>query len=369
MTTPKYILIVGLSSGRGGMESYILSIYRNCDREKMQFHFLSYDDICPEYVQEINQLGGKIFKFPKKRDGVLNQKKCLKELFEAVSYTAVYYQCNRKLQTAIVFEYAKKFHVPLRAIHSHNSTGEAINILGRIREKITDCKLRKCVNLRLACSKEAGEWMFGESSFRVIPNAVNTEVFYYDEVKRERMRETLKMNNKIILGTVGRLAPQKNPLFLVDIMKEIRKRDDRVEFLHLGDGDLHSEMQAAVSEAGLEAVYHLLGNQTAVADYLNAMDVFLLPSRYEGFPIVLVEAQSTGIKCVVAGNITRSCDLTGNVEFIADESESAVWADHILNNLDYVRKDNSQKIEELGYGIKSLAEIIQNIFCEEREPS
>lgn len=358
----KKILIVGFTENRGGLESYIMEIYRHCNHQKIQFDFLCFKKIHEDYEQEIHDLGGKVFYIPIKRNGVLAHYRGLKEIFSNCNYAGIYYQCNRKLSTLDVFKFAKKYNVPIRAIHSHNSTQQNVSFINKIRNRLVDFRIDNYVTDRFACSAEAGEWMFGNREYTVIKNAVDTSVFYYNKNDRIKTRKQLGLENKIIIGTVGRLAEQKNPFYIVEIMKQLCDMNKDIYFIHIGGGELEEKLKEKILEYSLQNNYLMLGMRNNIYSYLNAMDILVLPSKHEGFPIVLVEAQATGLKCLVADNITRSCDLTGNLKFLPINISAREWAEEILNELNYERQDCRKILVEKGYDIKTMAFQMQDFF-------
>lgn len=361
----KRVLVAGITSNKGGVETYILAIYSHCDRTKLQFDFLSYEKINKEYEQEIKDLGGRVFYLPTKRKNIVQHYKMLENIFRTGNYAGIYYQCNRKLYTLDIFKYAKKYNVPVQAIHSHNSTQPPMSLLEKIRSFNVERKLDRFVTDRFACSVDAGKWMFGNKQYKVIKNAIDTTKFSYDLEVRKKKRKELNLDDKLIIGTVGRLSDQKNPFYICEIVKALCKLKDNIYFVHIGDGELKGAIEKKIEEYSLTDKYLLLGLKDDVSAYMNAMDYFILPSKFEGFPIVLVEAQVTGLHCTVSDKITNSCDLTGNIDFLPIDFAPQKWAEHILNNIEYKRKDCTQEIIEKGYDINCVTEEIQKVFLNE----
>ena len=327
----KRVLIGGLTGNCGGLETYIMSIYRRVDREKIQFDFLNYYTPDLAFEEEIKMLGGHIYRVPMKREGIFKHYKVLNNIFGSTQYSGVYLQCNRKLESLDTLRLAKRFGVKHRVIHSHNSTQKATSFLNNIRIWLTEKNMDRYATGYFACSEDAGKWMFGDKKYTVINNSIDTTVFNYDINKRNAIREQYKLSDQTVLGSVGRLEEQKNPEYLIEVFRAVHEKNPNTVFLHIGDGPKLEELQCTVKKYGLENSYLLLGKKDNVSDYLNAMDAFLLPSRYEGFPIVLVEAQATGLPCYVADNITRSCDLTGGMQFLSISDSPEIWADAVLS--------------------------------------
>ena len=282
----KRILICGLTDTYGGMEAYVMEIFRHCDKNRVQFDFLFFEHQNVSYQHEIKKLGGGIIILPLLKRHPFSYYKSLNRIFKKNQYYAVYYQCNHKLKYLRILSSARKNGVPVRAVHSHNSEDKTIGFLDRIREKYAESVFDKEVNKCLACSYDAGKWMFGNRSFEVVHNPVDVDEFRYDPGKRKEIRNELGITDELVIGTVGRLVAAKNSLFMIDIFNEIQNRVHAV-FIHVGDGNLKDKMKNEIKRKDLENNYLLLGRKEKVSEYLNAMDVFILHSVYEGFRLLL----------------------------------------------------------------------------------
>jgi glycosyltransferase involved in cell wall biosynthesis len=216
-----------------------------------------------------------------------------------------------------------------------------------------------------ACSKKAGEWLYGNiMKFSVIPNAINTEKYQYSEVKRMQLRKQLGISDDdFIIGHVGRMSYQKNHEFLIKLFAEMVKANDRARLMLIGDGELRSQIEKQILEYGLENKVLLLGQRKDVAELLNAMDLFLLPSHFEGLPVVAVEAQTNGLSCICSTNVPEETNITGNVSFLSLEAPINAWVEKI--NIRTKRDGNSvQKIIDNGYEIKAAAELLTEKYLQ-----
>lgn len=361
MSEAKRILIGGFTTETGGMESYIMNLYRHVDRSRLQFDFVNNLSSDIAFSEEIKNLGGKIFNVPMIRNGIREHYRAMEELFRNTRYEALYYQANRKLKNADLFKVAKKYNVPHRILHSHNTRELDESKVNQIRVKITKGQLENLITERFACSKEAGEWMFpGATDVRVVNNGVDTILFDHDTETASKIKEQEGVGSVKIYGTVGRICIEKNSLFLVDIFEEIHKKEKDTIFWHIGGGGLESEMREKIKAKGLEDSYILLGRKSNVSDYLKAMDVLLLPSKHEGFPITLVEAQCSGMKCLIADNITQSVDITGNVKFKSIDDSAEEWATEAIELSDYQRSSCRDILKEKGYDEQGIADWFEN---------
>ena len=362
--TTKRVLICGFNKDKGGMESYVMELYRHFDRDKLQFDFLNFHMEEIAYADEIKRLGGNIYYVPMKRDDYKGHYEALDRVFTENNYVGVYYQCMHKLASLDVFKYAKKYGVPKRVMHAHTTKSPKASIVQRVRECGTEIMLDSYVTDFFACSEEAGKWLYGNRKFEVIKNSINTMIFCYDKGKREQIRRELGIRDELLIGTVGRVTPVKNPEFMLDMFKELHDRNEETAFLHVGDGVLMEKMIEKRAEYQLDEVYHLVGAKENVSDYLNAIDIFVLPSLREGFPISLIEAQATGLPCIVAEHITPKCDLTGRISFLPIDKGTSCWCDAIENVSTSNRKSQTAVIEQKGYDALTVSKQIERFFVE-----
>ncbi len=366
---PKKVLIVGLTENKGGLESFIMDLYRRIDRSRIQFDFLHSlkGNKHLAYEDEILSLGGRVFYFPMLRDGPLAHYLQLNRIFKQTHYTAVYYQANYKIKNADVFRIAMKYHVPFRILHSHNSSNlRSPSFYQDIREMLAAHAARRYVTNYFCCSEAAGEWMFGKNAeYTVINNGIDTKQFDCYPGVRTSVRAQENLGNKNVYGTVARISPPKNPLFLVDVFNEIHKLQPNSVFLHIGGNQMGQQLQKKISRYNLEDCYLLLGEKDRVFEYLNAMDLFLLPSIHEGFPISLVEAQTSGLKCLVSDSITRDVDLTGNITFCSIAEPAQKWAEIATSLVSYQRVSCRQSIVDQGYDVQSRVTAFERLILSE----
>lgn len=358
----KRVLICGFTENMGGMETYVMNIYRHLDRSQLQFDFLKFHDIKLAFTEEIEKLGGEIFFIPMKRENYKEHYQKLRKLFLENNYAGIYYQCNHKLVSLDLFKYAKKNGVSKRVVHSHNSAQEPTSFLHRIREKRVENKFDQYITDCFACSEEAGRMMFGNRNFTVIKNSVDSTVFCMNKSARDKIQKELDIQNKLVIGTVGRLSNAKNPFYILEIFKALHNREPESAFIHIGEGEYRDALETKIREYQLEECYHLMGKKSNVVDYLNAMDIFLLPSKFEGFPFVLIEAQATGLPCVISNTVTKACDLTGKNGYLSIEESPEVWADYLLKLDISTRESETDCIRAKGYDIRQVAKQIQDFF-------
>ncbi|WP_434309636.1 glycosyltransferase [Hominifimenecus sp. rT4P-3] len=350
------ILIVGLTSNPGGMETFIMNIYRRFDKTKYQFDFLT-TDATMAFSEEAEELGGRIFFAPQKRKGVAAYRAYLETLFTENHFLAVCYQRCRRLTDLSVFAIAKAKGVPIRVLHSHSTKILNPSFSYRVLSALAFPRLSHYINYFFACSPDAGRWMFGNRPFTVIPNCIETERFTPNSERRKQIRNRLHAEGKVVLGTVGRLSDVKNPLYLLEIACELKKRAFPFVFWHVGEGELYSKMSELINERGLKQDFLLLGSQKDIPTYMDGMDLFLLPSLYEGFPMVLMEAQASGLPCLVSEAVTRDANLSGELHFLPLTDGVSTWADAIESTVvPSVRQGYAELLREKGYDLGRLVE-------------
>ena len=339
MNKPIRVLQVVTVMNRGGLETMVMNYYRKLDRSKIQFDFLVHRNERGDYDDEIEKMGGKIYRMPRIMPGNYNKYfKLLDEFFRKNSnqYRVVHSHINEN--SGLVLKYAKKYDVPCRIAHSHQSD---LKIDFKYPFRLYGRAHLANANHYFACGDRAGKWLFGKKDFTILNNAVDVDKFNINKDIRNKQ-------DKLVIGHVGRFQPQKNHDFLIDIFNEINKKNKDSVLLLIGTGDLLHEIKKKVNNLGLNDSVKFLGLRSDISDLMQGMDLFLFPSLFEGLPVVLVEAQAAGLKCVTSTGVTKESDLTDSLEFYDLNLSPKEWAEKILN-LDINKKDNSQILKEKGY--------------------
>jgi Glycosyltransferase len=358
------VLQVVWSMDRGGLETFIMNVYRNIDRSRVQFDFLVHTNKECAYDAEIRSLGGKIFKVASRRNSMLKNSRELDAFYRGHPEYGIVHMHDSCMSYISPLYFAKKNGVPVRILHSH-STGvskeeTAHKVLHlfhqrRLKELVTDC---------FACSSEAGKWMFGKSKaeFQYIKNGIESQRFIYDEMLRERYRREMGLEDKIVIGHIGRFAYPKNHTFLLEIFYELSKLSDQFVLLLIGKGELEAEIQKKVCELDLINKVIFLGERADIPQLLQAMDLFVFPSIFEGLPVTLVEAQAAGLKCVVADTVTRQAAVSDLTEYIDLKKSAFEWAERICRLIPYERKNRQEIIRMSGFDIQETAQWMQNFY-------
>ena len=344
---------------RGGLETLIMNCYRHIDREKMQFDFIVHRDFRADYDDEIEALGGKIYRLPRLNPFSPGYKKALRDFFQShPEYKIVH--CHLDCMSALPLAAAKKCGVPVRIAHAHSSNQER-----NLKYPLKRLYMRKIPDVAthfFACSKEAGEWMFPGQSITVINNGIETERFAFRSEIRSEVRSEFGFRDELVLGHVGRFMPEKNHGFLIVIFAEVHKRIPDAKLLLMGTGPLEDQVRRKVNELRLTDNVRFLGVRSDVNRILQAVDVFVLPSVYEGLGIAAVEAQNAGARCVVSDTVPTACAMTDLVEFVALSEAPAHWANVILRDCISGRADHTGEIQLAGYDIQKTADWLFDFY-------
>ncbi|MGE7120750.1 glycosyltransferase family 1 protein [Peribacillus sp. NPDC046944] len=361
---PKRILQVVTIMNRGGLETMLMNYYRKMDRSKIQFDFMVHRTEKGHYDEEILKLGGQIFHMPQIKPG--NYRKYFKSLdqffLKHPEFHIVHSHINEN--SSFVLRSAKKIGIPIRIAHSHLSDlGMDFKFPFRIYARLL---MKDSPNHYFACSEKAGKWLFGKNTNDVIilNNAVNADEFSFNQITRNNVRSQLGIKDELVIGHVGRFNKQKNHNFLIDIFKSVNDKLPESILLLIGDGHLRSEIEKKVMNLGLSSKVKFLGVRDDIPDLMQAMDLFLFPSLFEGLPVVLVEGQAAGLRCVVSDTITKETDVTGRVHFVSLRSHQSEWANIILS-LNYEHANTLNDLRENGYDAKYMAEWLSDYYSKD----
>lgn len=351
----------------GGVEAVVMNYYRNIDHKRIQFDFICDDDSTNIPYEEIEKLGGKVILIPPYQK-VFKYQRELRKVLKQGNYKIVHSHIN----TLSVFPLyaAKKVGMPVRIAHSHSTTNKKErmrNILKQILRPLA----KLFATHYYACTEHAGRWLFGNRSFDngkvyVMNNAIDLDKFKYDKKIRDKKRKELGISDDtLVVGHIGRFMKQKNHTFLIDIFKDIHKKNENSILVLVGQGPLQEEIRAKVRELGLDKVVKFLGQRDDVNELYQALDAFILPSLYEGLGLVLIEAECAGVPCVASEEVPLIAKVTDNLEFVSLDDSVQVWSDttfKLLNN--YKRKDYSKEVRNSGYDIKEEAKKLEKNYLE-----
>ncbi len=365
MTKPIRIAeVIGKWLG-GGVEAVVMNYYRNINRKEIQFDFICDSDSTNIPYEEIKKLGGRVILIPPYQKVVDYHKKLIK-IFKENKYQIVHSHIN----TLSVFPLyaAKCAGVPIRIAHNHSTTNKK-----EWKKNLMKQALRPTAKMfathYFCCSELSGRWLFGNKEYNknnvfLLNNAIDVNKYKYNEKIRQQIRKDLKIKDDVIVvGHIGRFVAQKNHDFLIDVFSEIHKKNSKTMLLLVGQGPKEKEIKGKVKSLNLEKYVLFLGQRNDPEKLYQAFDVFLLPSLYEGLPVVGIEAQASGLLCILSNSMTKETKILDTTTFISLEENPNVWAIKTLKMLDhYKRKDTTDEVREKGYDISKEAEKLENEY-------
>lgn len=362
---PKRILYInGGTMHRGGIESYMMNYYRNIDRERLQIDFIVHGFEKGVYDDEIEKMGGKIYHVPVKSKAPLKNAHLLREIFQTNQYKLVH--SHMDAMSYVPLKIAEKCGIPIRIAHSHNTQHLTNNPIKIKMNDFAKKNLPKVATHLFACTEKAGIWLYGEGNenrIEVIPNAIETAKYTYNLADRKELQKQLDLNDKdIVIGHIGRFDYQKNHEFLIDMFAVLHSIDENYRLVMVGDGHLKETIQKKVAELKLEEAVRFVSGCADANRYYNVFDLFCLPSHFEGLAVVLIEAQTNGLSCIVSESVTRAADVTGNVAFL--ELNEKLWAEKILNEEKQRLITSEKLVVDAGYEISKAAQKLQNRYEE-----
>ena len=320
---------------QGGIENFVMNIYRNMDRSKVEFDFAFINRTEGVFDDEARALGGNIYYFQTEKKTISNYYVSLKKIIKEhgpydVIHSHMYYF------SGVILLFAKWFGVPKRIAHSHEtSKGRKNTMARRLYERIMRSLIRRNANCLLSCTDIAGDFVFGESAdCTTLYNGIDMTRFRFNPNARESIRKQLKIENKKVLICIGRFADQKNHFYLIDCFEQIHKWEKDVALILIGTGSLMDDVKQVVKEKQLEDSVIFLSNIMNTEDYYSASDIFLLPAKYEGMSIVSVEAQAMGLPCLLSDRVPSEIDATDLVVHLPIGREDVEkWVDSSIELL------------------------------------
>ena len=348
------ILHILHSMNRGGAEAMLMNYYRNIDRDRVQFDFLLTEQNKCQYEDEIEEMGGRVYRVPLLRFSnpfpyINGVKHFLKEHPE---YKIVHSHTSSK--SAIPLWVAQRCGVPVRVCHAHSSSS-GHGLEGFVRWGL-GVWLKRVATDFMSCGEGATLCWYGKeylNKTRFVPNAVDVEKYGFNESIRNTVREKLQLSDgEYVLGMVSRFHPVKNHLFALDVLHALKRQGCKARLLFVGDGELKKEIESKMKDLTLDADVVMTGLVNDVPSYLQAMDMVLMPSINEGLPVSLIEAQTNGLSVVASTGVPCEVNVTGNVQFLPLEVEA--WVDVLASKMkEGVGRDVDavEKVRNAGYDI------------------
>lgn len=357
---PVRVLWVFHRLDRGGAENMCMNLYRRMDRSRVQLDFVKHGPSVGAFEDEIRALGGRIYEAPEYR--VVNHaaycrwwRQHLAEHPEHQIIHGHYFTIS-----AVYFKEARRMG-RVTVGHAHSTAPVRLRWQTRVKLHLTK-QAEKYADYCLACSQEAGRWLFPHREFTVLNNAVDAERFRFRPQTAREVREELGLGDFLVVGTVGRIVEPKNPMGIVSIFQALCGKEPSARLLWVGDGSLRQAAEAALAKEGLRDRVIFTGVRADVERLMQAMDVFILPSLFEGLPVVLVEAQAGGLYCLCGQSVTREADITGRCAFLPLDSPE-LWAERILA-APRDRPDTREAVRQAGYDVDDTAKRLEQFYLD-----
>lgn len=353
---------------RGGAETMVMNYYRHMDRTKVQFDFLVHRAQRGAYDDEIESMGGRIYRMcPIYPQNFAQYKRGLHAFFQAYPEYRIIHSHMSELGY-FAFREAERQGVPVRICHAHNAPhGFDMKMIMRTYFKK---RMMPYVTHLFMCGAESGRWLYGaknESRFIMLNNAIDVAAYRCDAAKRAAVRHRLGFTDELVIGHVGRFNPQKNHPFLLEIFSALLKKEPSAILLLVGGGEDLPKIQAKAQTLGIAENIRFLGIRSDVAELMQAMDVFVFPSLYEGLPVTMVEAQASGLPCLISDKVPEECIITeGLVDVMPLSASADAWAEKVLEKRKCPRTDHSEEVAAHGFDIEAealkLQEFYQNVY-------
>ncbi len=359
------VLQLGLTANPGGVESFVFNYAEQLKNQGIIFDYVDLQGYGLANSRKLLAEGSKIYTLKDSRKHPLLAFRQIRKIIAEGGYSCVHIHMLSAANPVPVMA-ACKGNVQV-FVHSHNT--QTVGIHRKLLHRLNVGYLRSLPVTRLACGTEAGRWMFGKKSFEVIPNAIDTDRYQYNEETRKQLRNQLGIEEKtVVLGFVGRLFTQKNPEYLPKILQAAKKKlSADVKLLIIGDGELLEDVKNTASRLGVAEDMIYTGKKENAADWYSAMDAFCLPSLWEGLPLVGVEAQAAGLPCFLSHRITEETVLTDRVHFCQLTEDADNWAEEIVKALDAPgdRCQYAQIVARSRFSIFHSAEVLRKLYCQE----
>lgn len=357
------ILFISQYLNRAGTEAFMMNVFRGIDHSRFQIDFLLYSWNETDYSREVEAAGCHVWRVPCRKESPLEWYRSVYKFFKEHSkdYVAIHY-CGNGLTAIFPIVMAYHFRVPIRIIHSHNSSSKGFH--NRLLHVLQRGIAKRLTTYHFACSSLAAKWFFGSSPAVIIRNGIDTKRFAFSEAVRHVVREDNGIApSTTVIGHVGRFSEEKNHAFLLDIFAEYLKSRPDTLLLLVGIGTQMDDMKAKAERLGIFRKTQFLGERSDVNRLMQAMDMFLMPSTFEGQPFVLIEAQCAGLPCLVSDVINDDICLTANVRKYSLKQSAADWAKQIADVLgSYQRRDESQTIQDKGYSMLGTIKYLEDVY-------
>lgn len=323
---------------QGGIENFVMNVYRNIDRDKYSFDFAFINRSKGYFDDEVVSYGGNIYYFDTEKKTFSNYYKSLKRIIKEhgpfdVIHSHMYYF------SGIILLIARLQGIQTRIAHSHETfKGRKPTIVRKTYELVMRLLIRVNATQLLSCSNIAGKCVFGEkANCNTLYNGIDVERFRFNEKKRNDIRRTYNLQGKVVLLCVGRFADQKNHMFLINFFKKLLEKIENAELILIGNGVLKDSIVSKIKELNIEDKVVILSGVSNTEDFYSASDLFVLPAKYEGMSIVSVEAQVSGLSCLLSDNVPTEIDYTDLVVHLSLNEDESIWIEKAKQLLEIER--------------------------------
>lgn len=367
---PIRILHVQTVMDRGGAETFVMSLYRKIDREKVQFDFIVSSEEKGAYDDEIGQLGGQIIHCPTlKGYNIISYMRWWKRFLKESNYRVIHSHIRG---TASIFLAIARKQGMYTICHSHSiSNGKG---LFSAVKYLFQLPVRYLSDSMIACSAQAGRWLFGKNvekdpRYEIWNNGIDVQRFRYDPERRAETRAQLAVGDLFVIGHVGRFIEVKNHKFLIEVFKQLHETQPESILLLVGDGPLRGEIENLVATVGLQKSVRFLGVREDIPSLLDAMDCFVLPSYFEGLGIAAIEAQTSGLPCFLSHTIPEEVTIAETTHFLPIDGGPAIWATALEQAIgqDLKRPEAFKQAIEYGFEIESTARYAEHFYIDKAE--
>ena len=362
----KLLLVLDFINSNSGVSSVVMNYYSHIDKSKIQMDFLLYEEPGQKILNCLEKSKSKVYELGHPvKIGIANYQSAVADFFKEHQNEYQIVHVHIPNAAFVILKYAKKYGVKTRIIHSHNSRG-ADNAVKKFRNYVLNKWGIQYANQYYACSKSTGEYLYGKKQLKelvIINNAINLEKYQYNQESRRKIRKELGIEDELVIGHIGRFSKQKNHMFLIEIANQLKKGNVNFKLVLLGDGELTDIIKKQVDILGLNKEVIFIGVTRNAKEYMDAMDIFVLPSLYEGLPCVCVEAQTNKLPCLVSDSVTREAALNDKMHFLKIDNESE-WVEKIL---EYdIQKIRIQREDDASVELKDYDIVLQAKILEER---
>lgn len=346
---------------KGGITNVIFNLLENIDKTELTFDMIVSKTESEDLTERFRAQGGEVFFVPRSIRKAVQYIFAVKKLIKKNGYDIVHIHGNSH---TVVLELlaARIAGCKVRIVHAHSTKCNDL----KLHKVLTGLFHRLCTH-NVACGKDAGKFMFGEKPFTVINNGIDLEKFRFTDRGREALKEKYNLAGKTVIGHIGMFNDIKNQDFLLEVLADILKTDPNYALVMVGDGERRELIAQKAKEMGIADSVVFTGLTDKVAEHLSLFDVFTLPSFFEGLPLVLVEAQASGIYSIASDRVTKEADKTGNMSFLSIDKGSRIWAEEILKRADNKNREEAsdvaiKNLKEKGYSAKDEAEKLLNFY-------